>query len=175
MAILPITIADLKPLCGIDVGETGSDAALSALLLGPQAALEYALDPGILAASAGDAGLRATLVLGTAEALAGEYLRRQARVPGATDDFHLGPLTISASRTDSVAQLGERLAATGQKRLEPFGRATRRVVYDASGGIPDASSKSSLVLQAEAAASCRHTRSLFDDHEADEFAWEDRL
>ena len=174
MPILTITIADLKPLCGIDAGDTGSDATLSVLLLGPQAALEYGLDPGVLAASAGDAGLRATLMLGAAEVLAGEYLRRQARAPGATDDFHLGPLTISASRTDSLAQLGERLAAMGQRRLEPFGRAARRVTLDASGGVPDDSSKYSLVLQTEAAASCQHTRSLFDDHDADDAAWEGR-
>ena len=45
--------------------------------------------------------------------MAGEYLRRQARVPGATDDFHLGPLTVSASRTDNAAQLGEKLASAG--------------------------------------------------------------
>lgn len=174
MPILVLTVADLKPLCGLDIGDTGSDAALSALLLGPQAALEYGLDPGVLAASAGDAGLRATLSLGAAEALAGEYLRRQARVPGATDDFHLGPLTISASRTDSQAQLGERLAAMGQKRLEPFGRAAPRVVYDASAGVPDDSSRSSLVLQAEAAASCQSTRSLFDT-DGEESEWEERL
>jgi hypothetical protein len=121
MLILPLTIADLKPLCAIDAGDTSSDADLTLLLTAQQPALEYSLDPAILALSAGDAGLQATLVLGAVEALAGEFLRSQARAPGATDDFHLGPLTVSASRTESLSQLGDRLAtqvSSGWNRLD---------------------------------------------------------
>ena len=158
MLILPLTIADLKSLLALEAADTSADADLAALLTTPQAALEYALDPAVLAASTGSAGLQATLVLGAAEALAGEYLRRQARKPGATDDFHLGPLTVSASRTDSPAQLGERLAAQGAKRLEPFGRAARSVAAEASAGQPDGAAKTTLI-QAGAGAE----PSLFDD------------
>ena len=161
MPILPLTIADLKPLLALAAGDTSADADLTGLLAAQQPALEYGLDPAILAASAGNVGLQATLVLGIAEALAGEYLRRQARAPGATDDFHLGPLTISASRTDSPAQLGERLAVLGEKRLEPFRRATRQVATDASAGQPDGSAKSPLLIQSEAAYSAAPA-SLFD-------------
>lgn len=160
MLILPLTIADLKPLLAIDAADTSADADLNSLLTAQQAALEYALDPAILAASAGSAGLQATLALGAAEALAGEYLRRQARAPGATDDFHLGPLTVSGSRTDSPAQLGERLVAQGVKRLEPFGRAARSVAADASEGLPDGSAKAALIQSQ--AASAPALSSLFD-------------
>ena len=160
MSILPLTIADLKPLLAIEAADTSADTDLTVLLTTQQAALEYALDPAILTASAGSAGLMATLTLGAAEALAGEYLRRQARAPGANDDFHLGPLTVSASRTDSPAQLGERLAAQGAKRLEPFGRAARSVAAEASGGLPDGSAKA-VLIQAEA-ASAPAMPSLFD-------------
>lgn len=162
MPILPVTIADLKPLLALQSADTTFDADLTILLTGRQAALEYTLDPAVLTASAGDAGLQATLTLGMAEALAGEFLQRQARAPGATDDFHLGPLTVSASRTDNQAQLGERLAATGVKRLEPFGRAARRVAYDASAGQPDGSSKAPLLFQTDTGAFCAATFSLFD-------------
>ena len=162
MSILPLTIADLKPLLALQPTDTTFDADLTALVAGQQAALEYALDPAILAASAGSTGLQATLTLGVAEALAGEFLRRQARAPGATDDFHLGPLTVSASRTDSPAQLGERLATLGLKRLEPFSRAVKRVAYDASAGQPDGSSKTPLLIQTDTSGVCAATPSLFD-------------
>jgi len=162
MPILPLAITDLKPLLALAAADTSADADLTLLLAAQQPALEYGLDPAILTASAGSAGLMATLMLGIAEALAGEYLRRQARAPGATDDFHLGPLTVSASRTDNAAQLGERLAVLGLKRLEPFGRAARQVAVDASAGLPDGSSKTQVIIQTDLAASAPATPSLFD-------------
>ncbi len=148
MAILPLTKADLKRLCAIETSDTSSDADLDALIAAQQPVWEYALDPAILAASAANVGLQATLVLGIAETLGGEWLRRQARTPGGTDDFHVGPLTVTASRTDSLAQLGERLAAHGIKRLEPFARAAKQLAVDASNGVPDGSAKSPLLAQA---------------------------
>lgn len=168
---LPLTIADLKPLLALDAADTTFDADLTALLTAQQTTLEYMLDPAILAASAGSAGLAATLTLGVAEALAGEFLRRQARAPGATDDFHLGPLTVSASRTDNQAQLGDRLAAQGLKRLELFGRAARRVAYDASAEQPDGSSKAPMLIQTDTGSVCAATPSLFGAAEG--VAWED--
>lgn len=154
MSPLPVTRADLKRLCAIDDGDTSQDAALDALLAAQQPVLEYALDPAVLSAATAptaDAGLRATLVLGVAEALAGEWLRRQGRAPGAGDDFHLGPLSVSASRTDAPAQQGDRLAAQGLKRLAPFGRAAKSVAADAvlsvPGGAPDDASRAPLLAQ----------------------------
>ena len=150
MSLLPVTRADIKRLCALDAGDTSQDAALDDLRAAQQPVLEYALDPAILGAAASpaaDAGLRATLTLGLAECLAGEWLRGQARAPGAGDDFHLGPLSVSASRTDGPAQTGERLAAQGLKRLAPFGRAARSVSVDAVAGTPDGSSRAPLLAQ----------------------------
>jgi len=154
MSLLPVTHADLKRLCAIEADDTSSDAALDDLLAAQQPVLEYALDPAVLRAAtapAADAGLRATLVLGAAEALAGEWLRRQGRAPGAADDFHLGPLSVTASRTDAPALVGERLAAQGLKRLAPFGRAAKSVAGDAvlsvPGGAPDDASRAPLLAQ----------------------------
>jgi len=154
MSLLPLTRADIKRLCAIEAADTSQDAALDDLLAAQQPVLEYALDPAILRAAtsaAADLGLRATLTLGLAESLAGEWLRGQARAPGAGDDFHLGPLSISASRTDGPAQMGERLAAQGVRRLAPFGRAAKSASVDAiesvAGGTPDGSSRAPLLAQ----------------------------
>ena len=121
---LPVTRDALKRLCGAAVGDASDDAEWDALILEGQPVLEYALDPEALASAAGDDGLRATLTLGVSESLAGEWLRRSACGPGAADDFHVGPLTVTASRTDGLAQMGARLAAQGMRRLGPFARAS---------------------------------------------------
>lgn len=153
MPVLILTHADLKPLCAIGAADTSEDSDLDALIVAQQPVLEYAIDPAILAAASANAGLQATLTLGLAETLAGEFLRRQARAPGFTDDFHLGSLVVNASRTDNLAQLGERLAAQGAKRLEPFGRAMKRLAYDAAGGTPDGSARSPLLAAMPTGAS----------------------
>ena len=147
---LTIAKADLKRLCALDPTDTTPDSDLDALISAEQPVGEWGLDPAVLTASASDPGLRATLTLGVAECLAGSYLRQSARAPGMTDDFHVGPLSVSASRTDGPAQLGERLAAQGEKRLEPFRRAAKRLAYDASAGVPDGSSRAPLLAAAPA-------------------------
>jgi len=153
MTVLTITRDDLKRLCVLDLTDTTPNTDLDAIIAGEQSVCEYALDPAILAASAGSDGLRATLTLGVSEMLAGSYLRRQARAPGATDDFHIGPLDVTASKTDSLPQIAERLAAQGLKRLEPFARAAKAVASDAVGGSPDGSGKAPLLAAAPAAGS----------------------
>ena len=70
--MLPVTLAGVKLLCGVTDGS--QDAGITALMGLAQTALEYALDPAILANSANDAGLLATLALGVTECLAGAYL-----------------------------------------------------------------------------------------------------
>ena len=139
--VLSIAVADLKRLLGIAAGDTSQDTALGAVLSAEQAVWEYGLDPAVLAASVGDVGLGAVLALGVAERLAGTYLEQIARSPGYTDDFVIGGLHVTASRTDNVGQLGTRLSAQGAKRLEPFVRGGRRVVLDAVGDVPDGSTK----------------------------------
>ena len=171
MTRLTVALSDLKRLCAIDPADTTQDAGLAALLLAEQPPCEYALDPGILLASASDPGLLATLTLGAAECLAGSYLRQQARAPGVSDDFHVGPLSVSASRTDGPAQAGERLAVLGERRLGPFARATKRVAYDASLGLPDGSSKAALLALTSSAPSvfdgCSFDTGSFDDMAGD--------
>lgn len=169
MTQLTIALADLKRLCAIDPADTSQDAGLALTIAAEQSVGEYALDPAILAASASDPGLLATLTLGVAECLAGSYLRQLARAPGVSDDFHIGPLSVSASRTDGPAQVGERLATQGLKRLEPFSRAIKRLAFDASAGVPDGSSRAPLLAQTNAAPS------VFDlpfEHFADRFSGE---
>lgn len=151
MPILPVTRDDLKRLCTLDAGDMTQNAALDAVIAAEQPVLEYALDPAVLLAAPGNAGLEATLTLGVAEALAGGWLGQQARALGATDDFHVGPLSVSASRTDGLAQAADRLRAAGLKRLEPFARAAHRVASDAAGDSPDGSSKTPFLAHA---ASC---------------------
>jgi hypothetical protein len=124
MPTLPLTHADLKRLCAIEDADTSADTDLDALITAQQPVWEYALDPAILTAASTNTGLQATLVLGIAEALAGEWLRRQARAPGSTDDFHVGPLTVTASRTDGLAQIGDRLAALSGAALPRASAAT---------------------------------------------------
>ncbi len=153
MTVLTIALNDLKNLCALDLTDTTPDAVLNAVIAAEQSVYEYALDPAVLTASAGSAGLQATLTLGVSELLAGSFLRRQARTPGATDDFHIGPLDVSASKTDSLPQLAERLAAQGLKRLEPFARAAKAVASDAAGGSPDGSGKTPLLAAAPAIGS----------------------
>ena len=128
-------------LCAIGAGDTSQDADVAALIAAEQGALEYALDPAVLAASAGDAGLRATLTLGVAECLAGSYLEQVGRAPGVTDDFRIGGLDVTASKTDGLTQLAGRLQARGQKRIEPFARAARQVAGDAVRGAGDGASR----------------------------------
>lgn len=150
MSLLPITRADLKRLCAIEPADTSQDAALDELRAAQQPVLEYALDPAVLQAASAptaDLGLRATLVLGLAESLAGEWLRGQARAPGAGDDFRVGPLSVSASHTGGPAQAGERLAAQGAGRLAPFGRAAQSVGTDPAAGPPDGYSRAPLLAQ----------------------------
>ena len=75
--MLPVTLAAVKLLCGLT--DTSQDANVTALIALEQPALEYALDPAILANAAGDAGLSATLTLGVTECLAGGYLSAWGR------------------------------------------------------------------------------------------------
>lgn len=134
MPILTIGLSDLKRLCAIDAADVSEDAALNGLLSAEQPVHEYALDPALLTASAGDAGLRATLTLGVAEAMAGSFLQVQARALGVTDDIHIGPLTIKSSAVSPV-ELGRSLAAQGTARLAPFARASKSVAASALGTV----------------------------------------
>jgi len=125
---LTITTAAVKRLCQISSGDTSQDGDIAALIGAEQAAWEYTIDPAVLTAAGTDSRLAALLALGLAERMAGSYLEQKLRVPGYTDDFRVGGLDISASKTDSLAQLALRLAEAGRARLEPYLWEARQVV-----------------------------------------------
>ena len=146
--MLPVTLAGVKLLCGI--GDTSQDAGITALIALQQGALEYALDPAILANTANDAGLLATLVLGVTETLAGGWLCAQGRqivaaaltaAASATQEtFRLSTLEISTrplpadlAKADLV-KLGAALVTQGVARLSPFTRSARSLARTAAGG-----------------------------------------
>ena len=124
---LVITTAEVKRLCQISAGDTSQDGDIAALIEAEQAAWEFTIDPAVLTAGT-DARLGALLALGLSERMAGSYLEQKLRLPGYTDDFHIGGLDVSASKTDSLAQLAVRLAEAGRARLEPYLWASRQAV-----------------------------------------------
>ena len=125
---LAITTAQVKRLCQISADDTSQDGDIGALIGAEQSAWEFTIDPAVLAAAGADARLGALLSLGLAERMAGSYLEQKLRLPGYTDDFHIGGLDVSASKTDSLAQLAVRLADAGRSRLEPYLWASRQAV-----------------------------------------------
>ena len=130
--VLPVTLAGVKLLCGI--GDTSQDSAVSALIALEQPAIEYALDPAVLAQASADAALGATLTLGASEALAGDYLATLGRAPLSQQTFRLATLEISTRPINDLAKLGAALAAQGAARLTPFVRSARSRARTAVGG-----------------------------------------
>lgn len=124
--VVVVSLSAVKQLCMIT--DTSQDAGITALMTLEQPALEYALDPAVLAASVTDTRLLAVLTLGLTERMAGSYLEQQLRQPGYTDDFHIGGLDISASKTDNLVQLAVRLSEQGQARLLPYEFVSRQAI-----------------------------------------------
>ena len=124
--VLVITLAEIKRLCMIT--DTSQDTEIAALLAAEQPAWEYGIDPAVLTAAQTDTRLSAVLTLGLTERMAGSYLEQQLRQPGYTDDFKLGGLDVSASRTDNLVQLAVRLSEQGRARLLPYDFGARQAV-----------------------------------------------
>jgi hypothetical protein len=134
VSVLPVTLDGVKLLCGI--GDTSQDTGVSALIALEQPALEYALDPAILANSAHDAGLLATLTLGVSEVLAGSYVATQGRNPAdpmQQTALRLATLSVAVRPLTLPTVIGPALAATGLARLAPFSRSARALARTASG------------------------------------------
>lgn len=124
--VITVTLSEIKRLCMIADGS--QDADITALLTAEQPAWEYGIDPAVLAAAQTDMRLAAVLTLGLTERMAGSYLEQQLRQPGYTDDFKLGGLDVSASRTDNLVQLAVRLSEQGRARLLPYDFTARQSV-----------------------------------------------
>lgn len=132
--VLPVTLAQVKLLCGI--GDTSQDTAITAMLALVQPALEYALDPAILTNSGSDTGLSATLVLGVAEAIAGTYLQTATLdplTPPVQQLFRISTLEVSTKPLMDASKTGAALAALGLARLAPFSRSARALARAAAG------------------------------------------
>lgn len=150
--ILPVTVAGVKLLCGITDGS--QDAPIAALIGLGQAALEYALDPAILANWDSDEGLGATLTLGATEALAGSFLATLGRPATWQQTFRLATLEVSTRPVNDLATLGAALAGQGAARLGPFCRAASSVARTAAGGdaLLDDGTPAPLLLSLSTAA-----------------------
>ena len=148
MTVLTIATADVRRLCGIDSGDTSQDSAIAALISAEQLVHEYALDPGILglavAAGAGD-GCLATLTLGVAEIMAGDYLQLTARA-GTISGFQVSGLKIAIPPLQTPGALGSALTKAGLARLAPFTRAARSVTASAAGTTPDGTAAIPLLI-----------------------------
>ena len=116
--VLSIAVADLARLVGMAAGDTSADVSLAALITAEQAALEYTLDPGILALAVAQDGLvpgsgvLPVLTLGTAEVLAGRWLEQLGRFPHLAEPLPLASLNAQAAvvLTVAVADLKRLLA-----------------------------------------------------------------
>ena len=127
--VLAVAVADVKRLLSVDPADSSQDLALAALITAEQLALEYALDPAVLAAAVSvvtpNAGLKAWLTLGVTEQLAGAALSVSGRVPGIFDDVQISSLHFTTSRGVHPDKLGADLTAAGTARLAPFSRHIR--------------------------------------------------
>ena len=126
--VLTITTGEVKRLCQISSGDTSQDSDIAALITSEQPAWEYTIDPEVLTAAGSDTRLSALLTLGLSERMAGSYLEQKLRLPGYTDNFHIGGLDVSASTTANLAQLAVRLSDAGNSRMEPYLWAARQAV-----------------------------------------------
>ena len=142
--VLTVTLASVKLLCGIADGS--QDAGITALIALQQPALEYALDPAILANTAGDAALMATLTLGAAEVLAGSYVAILGRPQLTYQLFKISTLEVVTKPVNDLAKLGAALAATGLARLSPFSRSARALARTAAGGDANLDDQSPVPL-----------------------------
>lgn len=171
MSILTIALSDLRRLCGLDAGDTSQDTDLAAVRDAEQAALEYVIDPDTLA----DTGsVRAVLVLGVGEQIAGSYLQRLARAPLPLGPLSVGPLKLSAPTSAEWRALGLDLVTAGTLRLAPFTRSGVAAATAAASAALLASAKvATAQAQAADAAALSDARKAIAQGQAAKFVAED--
>ena len=93
------------------------DAVVDRLVAEWTPVLEFEIVSEAIADST-NAGLRATLVLGATEIVAGEFLAQRMREPGAADGLRIGEIALTPPRADPLDPSG--LKAQGRRRLSPY-------------------------------------------------------
>jgi hypothetical protein len=107
---LTVALADVKRLAGVT--GTADDTEIQALIDLFSPVLEAGLEGEALSSSAD------TVSLGAAEVVAGEWLARQGRVPGARDEVRAFGFLLKPAVGDPGDPSG--LIARGSARLRPF-------------------------------------------------------
>jgi hypothetical protein len=131
--ILPVTLNNCLALAGLP---NGTNAAMSALIALKQPALEFAVDPVILANSTTNAGLQALLTLAVTEIISGEYVTSLARVQLSATLFKVSTLELENRPANDLSKIGAALTAQGAARLAPFLQAPKAMVQYAYAGQP---------------------------------------
>lgn len=109
---MPITVtrARVKEKCGVT--DTGSDAAIDALIVELVPVIEERLRPEVVA------NPDATVTLGATEIVAGEFLSQLARSPGGSDSLSVQGIAIDPPKVDVADPSG--LVERGWERLRPY-------------------------------------------------------
>jgi hypothetical protein len=127
---LTVTRAKVKEMCGVQ--GTDLDTPIDNLIADLVPIVEYAIKPEHIAAT-GDAGLQATLNLGAAEIVGGEFLAQLGRHPGAYDTIQIGDFFVTPLLADVADPFG--LKSQGWMRLRPFLRVDPAMPAMASVGV----------------------------------------
>lgn len=112
---LVVTRAKVKEMCGI--ADTTYDSEIDNLIADLVPVVEYAIKPEHIE-DTGSAGLVATLDLGAAEVVAGEFLAQLARFAGAADTIQIGDLFVTPIFGNVADPYG--LKDQGWLRLRPY-------------------------------------------------------
>lgn len=115
---LVVTVATVRAKCRIP--DTSLDAEIDALIDEQLPVIEYSILAEHIA-NTGDTGLQATLNLGAAEVIAGEFLAQTFREPGVAEVIEIGELKIG-DRLPPRAPINDPhlLKDQGWKRLAPY-------------------------------------------------------
>ena len=115
---LTVTVATVRSKCRIL--DTELDTEIEDLIDEQLPAIEYAVLAEHIA-NTGDTGLQATLSLGAAEIIAGEFLAQTFREQGVAEELQVGELTIG-NRLPPRATIIDpyMLKEQGWKRISPY-------------------------------------------------------
>ena len=111
---MTVTRARVKERCAVT--DTSYDSTIDNLIADLVPAIEFAVDPALVASS--DTGLQATLNLAALELVCGEFMALRLREPGAAEGIVLGTFELRPPTRDLADPSG--LKAQGTARLAPF-------------------------------------------------------